>query len=105
MSIKAFKKYANKSWIQLKQNLKVKKKKKLTHSHTKIPTNECPTYDNKKSDREAAVMLELWGMQSASLLPLFLGLLWPGVVALDWVLLMSQIGRKLCTYAKLNSLK
>ena len=28
----------------------------------KIPTNECPGYDTKQSDREVPVMLKLWGM-------------------------------------------
>ena len=38
-------------------------------------------YDTKQSDGEAPVMLQLWEMQSTPLLPLFPGLLWPGVVA------------------------
>ena len=33
------------------------------------PLNECPGYDTKQSDDEASVMLELWRMQSTSLLP------------------------------------
>ena len=36
-------------------------------------------------------MLELWGMQSTPLLLLLPNPLWPGVVAPDWVLSMSQI--------------
>ena len=36
-------------------------------------------------------MLELWGMQSTSLLPLLPGPLWPGVMAPDRVLSMGQI--------------
>ena len=36
-------------------------------------------------------MLELWGMQSISLLPLVPGSLWPGVVAPDRILSMGQI--------------
>ena len=36
-------------------------------------------------------MLELWGMQSTTLLSLFLGPLCPGVVASDTVLSMGQI--------------
>ena len=32
-------------------------------------SNECSLYDTKKSDGEASVMLELWGMQSTPLLP------------------------------------
>ena len=48
-------------------------------------------YDIKQSDREASVMLKFWGMQSTHALPLLPGLLWPGGVALDKVLSMSQI--------------
>ena len=36
-------------------------------------------------------MLELWGMLSTPLLPLLPGSLWPGVVAPDRILPMSQI--------------
>ena len=36
-------------------------------------------------------MLELWGMWSTPSLPLFSGLLWPGVVKPDRVLSVSQI--------------
>ena len=50
------------------------------------PTNECPGYETKKSDGEVPVMLELWGMQSTSLLPLLPGQLCPGMVAPDRVL-------------------
>ena len=50
---------------------------------------KCPRYDTKQSDVEAPVMLELWGMQSTSLLPSLPGPLWPGVVALDRVLYMG----------------
>ena len=39
-------------------------------------------------------MLELWGMQSIPLLPLFLGPLWPKVVAPNRVLSMGQIELK-----------
>ena len=49
----------------------------------KTPTtnnNECPGYDTKQSDDEVPVMLELWGMQSTSLLPSLPGPLLPGVV-------------------------
>ena len=53
--------------------------------------NECPGYDIEQSDGEALVMLELWGMQSTSLLPLLPVPLWPGVVALDRVLSIGQI--------------
>ena len=55
------------------------------------PTNECPGYDNKQSDCEVPVMLELWVMQRISLLPSLPGLLWTGVVAPDRVLSMGQI--------------
>ena len=36
-------------------------------------------------------MLELWGMRITPLLSLLPVPLWPGVVALDWVLSMGQI--------------
>ena len=55
------------------------------------PPNECPVYDTTLFDREAEVMLELWGMRSTSSLPLHLGPLWPGVVTPDRVLYMDQI--------------
>ena len=45
--------------------------------------NECPRYDTKQSDGKIPVMLDLWGMRSPSLLPSFLGPLWPRVVAPD----------------------
>ena len=35
---------------------------------TPLP-NKCPGHDTKQSDGEVSVMLELWGMQSTSLLP------------------------------------
>ena len=50
-----------------------------------------PGYNTKLSDGEAPVMLEFWGIQSTPSLPLLLGPLWPGVVALDRVLSMGQI--------------
>ena len=53
--------------------------------------NECPGYDTKQSDGEVPVMLELWGMQSTSLLPSLPGPLWPGVVAPDRAQSMDQI--------------
>ena len=53
--------------------------------------NQCPGYDTKQSYGEAPVMLEVWGMQSTSSLPLLLAPLWPGVVAPDSVLSMGQI--------------
>ena len=46
--------------------------------------NECPRYDT-KSDGEVPVMLELWGMQSTSLLQSLPGLLRFGMVAPDRV--------------------
>ena len=52
--------------------------------------NECPGYDTKQSDGEALV-LEFWGMWSSSSLPSLPGPLWPGVLASDRVLSMSQI--------------
>ena len=66
--------------------------------------NECPGYDTKQSDREVPVNLELSGMLSTPLLPLFQGSLWPGVVAPDTVLSMSQIEVN-CNHTKLNCLK
>ena len=48
-------------------------------------------YDSKQSDGEVLVMLELWGMQSTPSLLSPPGPLWPGVVALDRALSMSQI--------------
>ena len=55
------------------------------------PHNECHGYDTKQSDNEAPVMLDLWGMRSISSLPSLPGPLWPGVVAPDRALSMSQI--------------
>ena len=54
------------------------------------PPNECPVYDIKQPDGEAPV-LEIWGMWSTPSLPLFPGLLLPGVVGPDRVLSMNQI--------------
>ena len=51
----------------------------------------CPGYDTKQSDGEAPVMLELWGMQSISSLPLFPCVHCPGVIVPDRVLSMGQI--------------
>ena len=42
--------------------------------------NECPEYDTKQFNSEAPVMLELWGMQSTTLVPSFADPLWPRVV-------------------------
>ena len=47
------------------------------------PPNECPGYDTKQFDGNVPVMLELWGIRSASLLPSLPGPLWPGLVAPD----------------------
>ena len=47
--------------------------------------NKCPGYDNKQSDGEVPVMLELWGMQSTPSLPLL------PMVAPERVLSMGQI--------------
>ena len=55
------------------------------------PTNECPWYDTKQSDGEVPAVLELWGMSSTLLLPSLTGPLWPGMVAPDRALSMSQI--------------
>ena len=58
---------------------------------TPNPSNECPGYDTKQSNGETIVMLEQWGMLSASLLPLLPNPFWPGVGAPDRVLSMGQI--------------
>ena len=53
--------------------------------------NEYPAYDTKQSDREAPVMLELWGMMSTPLLPWLPGPLWHGLVAPYRVISIGQI--------------
>ena len=53
------------------------------------PRNESHGYDTKQSDGEVPIMLKLWGMQSAPLLPSLPGPLWPGVVAPDRALFMG----------------
>ena len=68
-----------------------------------VSHNECPGY-NTKSDGEAPVMLELWGMGSTLLSPSLPGPLWPKVVAPDRVLSIGQIELNR-DYAKLNCLK
>ena len=68
------------------------------------PANECSGYDTKQSDGKVPVMLELWGMQSTSLLLLFPGPLWPGMVAADKGPIYGLNRTKLHTYAKLNYL-
>ena len=83
----------------------------------RFPPNECSGYDTKQSDGEVPVM------QSTPSLPSLPGPLWPGLVAPDKVLSMSQIELncvltltwitwnrtistiKQRTYAKLNCLK
>ena len=47
------------------------------------PPNECPAYENKQSDGEVRVILELWEMRSTPSLPSLPGSLWPRVVAHD----------------------
>ena len=76
----------------------------------KTTPNECPGYNIKQLNGETQVMLELWGMRSFSCLPSLSVPLWPGVVAPDSVLSMSQIELtfKLITnkwHTKLNGLK
>ena len=53
--------------------------------------NKCPVYDTKKSDVEAAVMLELWRRWGIPSLPLFPGPQCLGVVATDKVLSIGQL--------------
>ena len=55
------------------------------------PSNKCHRYDAKQSDGEVLIMLELWGMWNTPSLSSLSGPLWPGVVAPDRVLSMSQI--------------
>ena len=50
--------------------------------------NECPVYDSKNSDGEAALTLELW---EVPLLPSLSGPVWPGVVVCDKARSMGQI--------------
>ena len=71
---------------------------------TTPPPNKYPGYDNKQSDSEAPLMLELWGMRSTPSLPSLPDPLWTGVVAPDRVLSMGQIGLN-CPYVKLNCMK
>ena len=53
--------------------------------------NECPGYDIKRSDGEAPVMLERWGMKNTPSLTSLPGPLWSTVVAPDRVLSIGQI--------------
>ena len=62
-----------------------------TVEYTDCFSVECPGYDTKQSDGELSVMLEFWGMQSATLLASLPGQFWPCVVAPDMVLYMGQI--------------
>ena len=55
----------------------------------KTPTQRVFWYDIKQSDGEVQVMLELWGMRSITLLPLFPGPLGPEMVAPDRALSMG----------------
>ena len=41
----------------------------IAQSAGAVSHNECPGYDTKQSDGEVPVMLELWKMRSAPLLP------------------------------------
>ena len=66
---------------------------------------ECPRYDSKQSDDEASVMLEILGMQSTPLLPLFPGTRRPGVIAPNMGPISGLSRTKQRTYAKLNCLK
>ena len=63
----------------------------ITAEGVRPPPIEYPGYDNKQSDGEAPVMLELWGIQSTPSLTLLLSPFWPGVLAPDRVLSMGQI--------------
>ena len=63
----------------------------IPYRRVRPPRNECPRYDTKQSDGEFIVMLKLWGMWSAPLLPSLPCTLWPGVVAPDRVLSMGQM--------------
>ena len=61
-----------------------------TSAEGKTPATSVPGYDTKQSGGEVSVMLELWGMQSTSLLPSLPGPFWSGVVAPDRVLSMGH---------------
>ena len=54
-------------------------------------SDECLRYDNKQSDGDVSVMLDLWGMRSTFSFPSLLGSQWPVVVTPDRVLLIGQI--------------
>ena len=55
------------------------------------PANECPVYDSKYSDGEVAVILDLSGVQTTPLLLSFPSFLWPGMIASNSILSISQI--------------
>ena len=57
--------------------------------------NQCPGYDMKQSNGENPA-LEFWGMCSTPSLPLLPCPPWPGVVAPDRILSMSQIVQTMC---------
>ena len=57
----------------------------------RLPTNECPGYDTKRSDAEVPVMLELRRMRSTPSLPSLPVPHCPEVVAPDMVQSLSQI--------------
>ena len=62
----------------------------------KIPhPKECPRYDIKLSDGEAA-LLELWVIRSTPTLGMLPSPLWPGVEAPDRLLSMGQIELIIC---------
>ena len=54
------------------------------YKKTRNGSDECPRYDTKLFDDE------VWGMRFRPSLPLLPGPLWPGMVAPDRVLSMSQ---------------
>ena len=56
-----------------------------------LQRDTCPGYDTKLSDSEVLVMLELSGMQSISSMTSLPDSLWPGVVAPERLLSISQI--------------
>ena len=77
-----------------------------------IPPNKYPVYDTKQFDDQVLVMLGLWGIQNNPSLPSLPVLLWPGLLAPDSVLYMTQTELfyiyteyKPITYAKFNCLE
>ena len=67
--------------------------------------NKYPGYDNKKSEDEIAVILELHGMRSTSSLPSLPGPLRRWLFAIDFFPVYGSNRTKLNTYAKVNYLK